>query len=142
MRRMFIFMYYLFDFDGLMHKNIMGKIRNHKELDIWKVSLELVEDIYNLTGKFPVDEKFGLSQQMKRAAISIPSNISEGAGRQSVNEFIRFLYISSGSLSELETQLEIAVRLKLVMSSSELEFKIIRVMQMLTKLLANLKNRK
>ena len=118
----------------------MEKIRMHKDLDIWKVSIELVMDVYQLTKVFPDSEKFSLSLQMQRAAVSIPSNISEGAGRQHVKEFIQFLYISSGSLSELETQMEIAFQLKYVKSIEELNNKIIRIRQMMTKLIKSLKD--
>jgi four helix bundle protein len=122
-----------------MEKKIMEKIRMHKDLDIWKVSMELVLDIYQLTKIFPDSEKFVLSSQMRRAAVSIPSNISEGAGRQHVKEFIQFLYISSGSLSELETLLEISFQLKYVKSTDELNNKIIRIRQMMMKLINSLK---
>tara|TARA_R110002050_G_scaffold204327_4_gene339828 strand:- start:29514 stop:29801 length:288 start_codon:yes stop_codon:yes gene_type:complete len=83
----------------------------HKDLEVWKRSIDLVVLIYDLTKMFPDDEKFGLTSQMRRAAVSIPSNISEGAGRSSTKEFIRFLDIATGSLSELETQLIIVNRL-------------------------------
>jgi four helix bundle protein len=83
----------------------------HKKMDAWKLSMDLVIEIYKLTRAYPADEKLGLSQQMRRAAVSVPSNIAEGAARKSTGEFIQFLYISLGSLSELETQLEISKRL-------------------------------
>ena len=83
----------------------------HKDLDIWKMGLDIVERIYQITGKFPKDEQFGLTAQMRRAAVSIPSNIAEGAARNSKREFLQYLYISLGSLSEVETQLLIAERL-------------------------------
>lgn len=83
----------------------------HKDLDIWKMGLDLVERIYLVSGKFPKDEQFGLTAQMRRAAISIPSNIAEGAARNSKREFLQYLYVSLGSLSEVETQLLIAIRL-------------------------------
>jgi len=117
----------------------MEKTRSHKDLDIWKVSVELVRDIYQSTLKFPDSEKFGLSLQMRRAAVSIPSNIAEGAGRHYIKEYIQFLYISSGSLSELETQLEIAFQLNYIKSIEELNVKIIRIRQMMTKLIKSLK---
>ena len=84
----------------------------HKELDIWKLSINLVEEIYKLTKNFPKEEKFGLTNQLRRAAVSVPSNIAEGAARKSDKENIQFLYISLGSLSEIETQLIIANRLE------------------------------
>lgn len=83
----------------------------HKDLDIWKLGIDLVEKVYNLTGRFPKDEVFGLTSQMRKAAVSVPSNIAEGAARNSKREFLQFLYISLGSLSEIETQLIIAQRL-------------------------------
>ncbi|MBV6640636.1 MAG: four helix bundle protein [Cyclobacteriaceae bacterium] len=86
----------------------------HKDLEIWKLSIDLVENIYGLTKQFPKEEMYGLTSQMRRASISIPSNISEGAARKGNNENIQFLYISLGSLSELDTQLIIAERLKYV----------------------------
>jgi len=84
---------------------------NHKELDVWNLSVDLVEEVYRDTGKFPHEEKYGLTSQMRRAATSIPSNIAEGAARKSTKELIQFLYIALGSSSELDTQLIIANRL-------------------------------
>lgn len=82
----------------------------HKDLDIWRIGLDIVELIYKTTEGFPQRE-YGLTSDMRRAAVSVPSNIAEGAARNSDKEFIRFLYISLGSLSELETQVTIAMRL-------------------------------
>jgi len=73
--------------------------------------MDFVELIYKITGDFPESEKFGLTSQLRRASISIPSNLAEGSGRKSTKEFIQFLYIALGSSSEIETQLEIAMRL-------------------------------
>ena len=86
----------------------------HKDLDVWKLGIELVEKIYKITSQFPKVEHFGLSSQMQRAAVSVPSNIAEGAARNSEKEYIHFLYISLGSLSELETQLIISQKLKYI----------------------------
>ncbi len=83
----------------------------HKDLDVWKLGIELVIRIYNITSHFSSDEQFGLTSQMQRAAVSIPSNIAEGAARNSEKEYIHFLYISLGSLAELETQLIISEKL-------------------------------
>ena len=81
---------------------------NHKDLDVWKESMTLAKSIYSITAKFPKGELYGLTSQMRRCSISIPSNIAEGAARTSDKEFIQFLYISLGSLSELETQVLLA----------------------------------
>lgn len=91
-------------------------MKDHKDLDVWKQSMLLAEDIYALTKEFPSEERFGLSSQIKRAVVSIPSNIAEGAGRKGDKEFIQFLYIAMGSLSELETQLILSDRLQFVNS--------------------------
>lgn len=76
---------------------------NHKELDIWKSSMLLAELVYIQTKDFPVHEQFGLISQLRRAVVSVPTNIAEGAARKGNKEFIQFLYISLGSLAELET---------------------------------------
>ena len=88
----------------------------HKDLAIWQEGIGLVEKVYHLVSNFPKEEMYGLSSQIKRCAVSIPSNIAEGAARNSKNEYVRFLYISLGSLSELETQCEIALRLKFIIA--------------------------
>lgn len=87
-------------------------MKTHKDLDAWKNSINLVKDIYELTKSFPKDEIYGITSQIRRSAVSIPSNIAEGAGRSHNKEFIQFLYISLGSLSELETQLIISCEVK------------------------------
>lgn len=83
----------------------------HKDMDVWKQSMFLVEEVYRLTGVFPRAELYGLVSQMRRAAVSIPSNLSEGASRESLKEFGYFVNVAIGSVSELETQLIIANRL-------------------------------
>ena len=83
-------------------------MRKHHELKAWQEAMELVKEIYRLTREFPKEEIYGLVSQMRRAAVSIPSNISEGAARGGDKEFIQFLIIARGSLSELETQLLIS----------------------------------
>jgi len=103
-------------------------MHRHKELKIWKESMDLVIEIYEMTNSFPSDERFGLISQMRRSALSIPSNIAEGAGRNSSKDFARFLAIAKGSCSELETQLEVSYRLSLIeedifqMLSKKLEY--------------------
>jgi four helix bundle protein len=104
----------------------------HKELAIWQEGIDLVQKVYNLAQGFPKEELYGLSSQIKRCAVSIPSNIAEGAARNSENEYIRFLHISLGSLSELETQMEIAKRLKFIS-----DFKVLEDIEILRKKMLN-----
>ena len=85
--------------------------QNYRDLRVWQKAVDFVCDIYKETRTFPADERFGLISQMRRCAVSIPSNIAEGQGRASAPEFIRFLRIAYGSLRELETQLIISQRL-------------------------------
>ena len=89
----------------------MAGNRPHYKLEAWKEAMALVSVIYRATQNFPKEELYGLSSQLRRAAVSIPSNIAEGAARQGSREFAQFLNISTGSISELETQLLIAVNL-------------------------------
>ena len=94
---------------------------SHKKLDIWNFSLDLVSKIYSLTSQFPKDELYGLTNQLRRASISVTSNIAEGLSRTSKLEKIRFLEISRSSLVEIDTQLEIAMKLKLCSKSDLIE---------------------
>ncbi|MFH1563879.1 MAG: four helix bundle protein [Nitrospirota bacterium] len=82
--------------------------RPHSNLDVWKKAIKLVISVYKLTTQYPPEEKYGLVSQMRRATVSIPSNIAEGVARKTTKEYIQFLYISRGSLSELDTHLEIS----------------------------------
>ena len=86
-------------------------MKSYRELKVWQKSMDLVEEVYRLVNKLPREERYALSDQIKRAAVSIPSNIAEGYGRNSPKEYIRFINISRGSKYELETQLLICVRL-------------------------------
>ncbi|WPY97917.1 four helix bundle protein [Christiangramia sp. OXR-203] len=87
---------------------------DHKELDVWKKSIELVETIYKISAQFPASEIYGLTNQIRRASVSISSNIAEGAGRSSDKELLYFLNVALGSLAEVETQVEIALRLNFI----------------------------
>jgi len=104
---------------------------NHKDLDVWKKSMDLVETIYRLTLKFPDAEKFGLTSQMRRAAVSIPSNIAEGSARKGDKELIHFLHIALGSLSELETQYLIAIKLEFIKNDAAFELQMTEVKKLL-----------
>lgn len=90
----------------------MSTKKTHKDLDVWKKSVSLVTLIYDITKSFPKDEIYGLTNQIRRAAVSVPSNIAEGSARKGNKEYVQFLYIGLGSLTELETQLIIAKNLK------------------------------
>lgn len=92
----------------------LRSMNNLKELKIWNKAIELAVEVYKATSTFPGDERFGLTSQSRRAAVSIPSNIAEGAGRNSVKEFNNFLGIANGSSYELQTQLIIANKLNLL----------------------------
>jgi four helix bundle protein len=92
----------------------MGEIKSYKDLLIWQKGIEIVTATYKLTRSFPNEELFALSNQLKRASISIPSNIAEGYGRNTEKSFSHFLDISRGSLFELETQLTIAKKLNFI----------------------------
>ena len=95
-------------------------VRTHKDLDVWKKAIEFVTEMYSVTGSFPKSELYGLTSQIRRAAISIPSNIAEGATRSHKAEFKQFLYIALASAAEVDTQLIIAHNLKFI-ENEELE---------------------
>lgn len=93
--------------------------RPHEQLDVWQDAMELVVLVYRLSGQFPDSERYALTSQIRRAAVSVPSNIAEGAARRSRPEYLRFLSIARGSLSELSTQVQIAERLGFLSSPGE-----------------------
>ena len=99
----------------------MGRISGYKDLNVWKKSMQLVVELYSMTSHFPKEELYGWTSQILRSAVSIPSNIAEGAARQTEKEFCHFLYVAMGSLAELETQLLIAQNLGYI-SSFEPDF--------------------
>lgn len=94
-----------------MEKVNMEELRPHRRLDVWKRSIELAKIVYRITAQFPVTEQYGLTSQMRRAIISIPSNLSEGAARSGKKEFLQFINVAQGSASELDTQVELAKEL-------------------------------
>jgi four helix bundle protein len=95
-------------------------MRPHHDLRVWQEAMALVTKVYALSGNFPADERFGLTSQIRRASVSVPSNIAEGAARGGRKEFVHFLTVARGSLSELDTQLRIAVNLKFLAENSPL----------------------
>ncbi|GAA0747787.1 four helix bundle protein [Gaetbulibacter jejuensis] len=104
---------------------------NHKDLDVWKKSMDLVVEVYDWTTLFPDEEKYGLISQMRRAAVSIPSNIAEGSARKGDKELLQFINIALGSVAELETQYLIVLRLKFSEPNTILNNLLIEVKQLL-----------
>ena len=120
------------------HFKPFDTMRNFRKYDIWTDGIDFSIEIYRTTGSFPSDERFGLISQMRRAAVSIPSNIAEGASRKSNLEFSRFIEISLGSSFELETQLIISLQQKYI--SSEAMSVLLPTLQSLQRRLNALRN--
>lgn len=118
-------------------------MRNHKDLTVWKEAVELSVACYEVTKKFPQGEHFALASQMRRAAISIASNIAEGAARAGSKEFAQFLYVSLGSASELDTQIEIAKKIGLgnISEIETLQLKVNGISRMLQGLIRSVKRK-
>lgn len=118
-------------------------IKNHKNLNVWQESVELAVTCYEITAGFPRVEQFGLASQMRRAAISIASNIAEGAARTGSKEFVQFLYIALGSASELDTQIEIAKKIGLdnISELETLQLKVNGISRMLQGLIRSVKKK-
>ena len=93
---------------------VMSTLKSYRDLEVWKKSIALVEQIYRASKNFPPDERFGLTSQLRRAAVSVPSNIAEGAARSGTGEYLQGLSVASGSLAEVETQVIIANRLEML----------------------------
>ena len=115
--------------------------RNHRNLRAWQQAVDLVCAVYRFTEAFPDSERYGLSSQMRRAAVSVPANIAEGFARSGTRELIHFLSIASGSLSELDTLAEVAVRLGYVSNAGEMQQQIDDVSGLVMGLSASLKKR-
>jgi four helix bundle protein len=116
--------------------------RGHRELPVWTASIDLVEVIYALSARWPEQERFGLTAQVRRAATSVPANIAEGAARRGTAELVHFLHIASGSLAELDTHLEVAKRLGYCGDkAADVQIRIDHVHGQLLALLATLKRR-
>lgn len=114
-------------------------MHDYKKLEVWKKSVDFVKVCYDLTTGFPDSEKFGLTSQIRRSAVSIPSNIAEGAGRNSGKEFAHFLAISQGSCFELETQLIIAQQLGFLKEETDTMFKLNEIGKMIRSLRNSIK---
>lgn len=98
--------------------------RSHRSLNAWKQAMALVVAVYSVTEKFPQTEQYGLTSQLRRAAVSVPANIAEGATRTGSKEFLHFLSIASGSLSELDTLIDLAIQLGYIEDTEELSTKV------------------
>lgn len=120
------------------------KIHNYEKLVVWQKSMDLVQEVYILSEKFPKTELYGLTNQIRRSAVSIPSNIAEGSHRKTDNDFQQFLCIASGSAAELQTQIKIARRLgfcgSLMAEYGKIESLIVEVRKMLFGMVDNLKS--
>lgn len=114
---------------------------NHKDLEAWKEAVDFVTEIYKLTQNFPQSEQYGLSSQIRRSAISIPANISEGCASQSDKETLQFLYIAVGSLAELETELLIAKNLNYIQNIEDTTCRLIKIRSLILGLIKYLKNK-
>ncbi|HBO96557.1 MAG TPA: four helix bundle protein [Candidatus Omnitrophica bacterium] len=117
-------------------------LQSHKELLVWQKSMDLVENIYKITQLFPREELYGLTSQIRRAAVAIPTNITEGYQRNHKKEYIQFLYIAKSSASELETLLNISERLNLNLAPGFTNTKslLTEILKMLTALISKLKS--
>lgn len=124
----------------MLNEKRPSKIRSFRDLEIWKRGINLVEDIYEITKPFPKEEKYGLISQMRRAAVSVPSNIAEGFGRFHSKEYRQFLHISLGSCAELITHIVIAERLKYISKriSDELSQEVSEISKMIMCLIKKL----
>lgn len=89
-------------------------VKSYRDLDAWQEAMQLVEQIYEVVAAMPIEERFGLTQQLKRAAVSVPSNIAEGHARGATRDFTRFLSMARESVAEIETQIELAIRIGLL----------------------------
>ena len=121
----------------------MTSIRSYRELIVWQKSIDLTVRTYGLTRRFPAEERYGLTSQMRRAAASVPANIAEGHARRSTGEFLQFLGIARGSLAEVETFLTLSERLDLIQSetSDSLLQDCAEINKMLTGLMRSLSSR-
>lgn len=117
------------------------KIGTHRELRIWREAMALAEMVYQVIAHFPDSERFGLVAQMRRAAVSVPANVAEGAARSSSKEFANFLSFARGSLAELETQIELARRLGFVGNSLAIHTQCDSCGRMLSALIASIRRR-
>jgi four helix bundle protein len=134
-------------FEGSLSASQAGRVRvmlkNYKELTVWQKSYQLCLEIYRLTKLFPDDERYGLTSQIRRAAVSIPSNIAEGYGRKTTPEYIHSLFIAYGSICELETQILLSIDLSYIAAENmnKIQMDIGDIERMLKALIKSLENK-
>ncbi len=118
-------------------------MQSHKDLNVWKMSIDFAEDVYTITKQYPKEEMYGMVSQMRRAATSIPMNIAEGYARSTDKENIHFLYIAAGSAAEVDTQLILSERLGYIdeETSSTMQGQVTSIRKMLSSLIASIKKR-
>lgn len=116
-----------------------NSMSNYQKLEVWQMAMRLVEEVYKRTRSFPKEELYGLTSQMRRAAVSIPSNIAEGSSRAGTKEFLQFLHIACGSAAELETQLLLAERLCDLPDTEDLKASLTSVKRLINGLIRSLK---
>src|SRR5437867_7029367 len=120
---------------------VMSEIKTYRDLIAWQKAMELVKTVYRLTAKMPESERFGLTTQMRRAAVSIPSNIAEGYARQTTADYIKFLRMARGSMAELSTQIEIAIGLTMLSLNQQLTDLLAETDRVLQGLIRSLQNK-
>ena len=118
----------------------MGNVKSHEDLQVWQMAIDFVTELYKVTNNFPKYELYGLTNQIRRASVSIPSNIAEGSARKSTKEYIQFLYIALGSTAEVETQLLISKNLGYT-KDTNLKIQIKNIKGKLINLIASLKRK-
>ena len=116
-------------------------IRSYQDMEVWQVAMSLAEDVYGVVARFPKDEQFALSSQLRRAVVSVPSNIAEGFGRETTKDFLHFIAMARGSLFEVRTQIELARRIGYIVDTVSVFDKVDRIAMMLNSLSAKLRRR-
>ena len=116
-------------------------MKDHRDLEVWNCAVDLAAEVYKITNAFPRTEAFGLCAQMRRAAISVASNLAEGAARRTTRDFIQFVHVARGSLVELQTQIAICDRVGLHVASEALNLRITQVAQLMNGLLRALRKK-
>ncbi|MFQ5564023.1 MAG: four helix bundle protein [Parvularculaceae bacterium] len=128
---------------GLEEGDRSGTIQDHRDLDVWRLAMDLAVEIYAITAKFPREETYGLISQIRRATVSISANIAEGYGRETTGAYIQFLRVAQGSTREVQSLLELSVRLVYLLpdSAKPINLMALRISKMLRSLIRALENK-